>query len=215
MKRIYKILLFAILVAGVPFTLASGQEKKTENKVKVVIDDGSGPETVLDTTIISGEMPKIITLKNGKVIHLDKHGDDGEKMVWVSVTHDDDADHVFAYSDAKHNGENAERHVIITSKDSKEGEKKIEKKIIIKDGDANIGEGGDKFDVFIETDSDADTEATEYVIAKDGMVVTIKGSDETKVQELAREIENKLGVMNNNEGGKPAIKEKSVKSGKK
>ena len=35
------------------------------------------------------------------------------------------------------------------------------------------------------------------MIAKDGMVVTIEGTDEAKTKALAREIEDKLGVNNN------------------
>src|ERR1035437_10934366 len=42
-------------------------------------------------------------------------------------------------------------------------------------------------------DNDSTIEKTRYVIAKDGMVVTVEGNDETKTKELVKEIENKLG----------------------
>jgi hypothetical protein len=49
-------------------------------------------------------------------------------------------------------------------------------------------------------------EKTRFVIAKDGMVVTIEGTDEAKAKELAKEIEQKLGVT-----GKEEKKEVSKK----
>lgn len=216
MKRISRIILFGILAATVPLSLMSGQDKKNENKIKIVIDDGSGPETVLDTTITGDDMPEIITLKNGKVIHLDSNGDDGDKTVWVSVSDDDhDANKVYAYSSSKSKGERSGSHVYITSKDSKDGEKKIEKKIIISDGEEITKDDDGKMDMVIITDDDSDNQATEYVIAKNGMVVTIKGDDEAKVRELAKEIESKLDIKNDNGEGKAPVKAKTEKPGRK
>ena len=179
-----------LLIVSVPFSLASGQEKKTENKIRIVIDDGSGSETVFDTTITSGETPKTITLKNGKVIFLGETGtnvftDDENKHIYVSVTTDSD--------DAK----------------------KIEKKIVIRDGKGDKMDGDAKFDVYVESDEESESDATQYVIARDGLVVTIKGNDETKVKDLAREIENKLKIKSENDAEKQPEKAKPEKSVKK
>ena len=54
--------------------------------------------------------------------------------------------------------------------------------------------------------NDSLVDKTRIVIAKDGMGVTIEGNDEAKAQELAKEIENKLGV--NSEG---SYKKETVK----
>ena len=35
---------------------------------------------------------------------------------------------------------------------------------------------------------------TKYVIAKDGVVVTVESKDEAKAKDLIKEIENKLGI---------------------
>ena len=37
-------------------------------------------------------------------------------------------------------------------------------------------------------------EKTKYVIAKDGMVISIEGNDEAKVKEIVKDVESKLGV---------------------
>jgi hypothetical protein len=54
---------------------------------------------------------------------------------------------------------------------------------------------------------------TKIVIAKNGITVSIEGNDEVKVQELAREIEQKLGINNDNTGS--AVKEADKKVIKK
>jgi hypothetical protein len=246
MERIYKIMLFLMLAVAIPLSLASGQEKKSENKIKVVIDNGSGPETVLDTTITGGEIPKTITLKNGKVIFITEPekiimSDSGkgkvvvtiassgegekekkEKIIimsegnneWTSVTDDDDNKYVYAYSRSKGKGDKSESHVIVTSKDVKDGEKKTEKSIVIKNGKVITRDGEDKFDIYIESDKNSDSETTSYIIARDGLVVTVEGNDEAKVKELSREIEKKLGIRSDEEG-KETGTTKSGKSVKK
>ena len=54
-----------------------------------------------------------------------------------------------------------------------------------------------------------------FVIAKDGMVVTVEGNDEAKAKELVKEIENKLGVRNDGSEKKETVKVESKKTIKK
>lgn len=62
---------------------------------------------------------------------------------------------------------------------------------------------GDKFNIEVNTDEpEGDFEKQSYVIAKDGMVVTIEGGSEDKVKELAGFIEAKLGVTKNDKAVK-------------
>jgi hypothetical protein len=58
-------------------------------------------------------------------------------------------------------------------------------------------------------------EKTKYVIAKDGMVVTVEGNDETKAKELVKEIEAKLGVKSEGTEKKESVKVESKKTIKK
>jgi len=64
---------------------------------------------------------------------------------------------------------------------------------------SNEGRSGERYTVIRRgskenIDNDSTVEKTRFVIAKDGMVVTIEGNDEAKAKELAKEIESKLGV---------------------
>jgi hypothetical protein len=194
MKRVFKILFLLLLTVSVTVSLAFGQEKKTERKVKVVVDDGSGAETVLDTTITGSTMPEIITLKNGKVIFI---GEPGEKdksdtrteKVYVTVTKSDEGDK-----------ENEEKIVVITGNDAKW---------------TASSKSAHKSDIYLESDDNSDTGSTKFIIAKDGMVVTVEGKDEVKVEKMRKEIETILDVRNDEDPGKESVKTITKKPVKK
>ena len=84
------------MVLLIPFSMTSAQGKKNEQKVKVVINDGSGTKTIIDTVYKDGTMPQKITTKDGQVIIIGDPGDEllmkhtgaGEKNVMVTVTDD-------------------------------------------------------------------------------------------------------------------------------
>ena len=114
MKRMYKYAMLFILAAVIPLTASIGQEKKNEQKIKVIINDGSGEKTVLDTTFTGENTPHKISLKDGKVIFI---GEPGEKMTHI-------------LSDGK-----AEKVFVTVSSDG-DGKKEIEKKVIIMSGDS-------------------------------------------------------------------------------
>jgi len=202
MKRMYKLFLLFILAAAIPLTAAIGQEKKNEQKIKIVINDGSGEKTVLDTTFTGGKMPEKIELKDGHVIFL------GEK-------------HVMAYTTSKSTGGKAGGTIVVKSAGTKEGvwvtdEDNGEKVIIIKDGKVIENSGGKVFTVKVGDDEYiTDKDVTKYVIAKDGLVVTVEGDDEEKAQALIKEIESKLGVKEEGNVKKEVVKEETKKSVKK
>jgi flagellar hook protein FlgE len=215
MKRISKSLLFLLLAVTVPFMMASGQDKKKEQKVKVVIADKGGTKTVIDTVFTDGSMPDSITLENGKVVYFAKNesdvshfriadgkgnvyvtcivDDDGKETVEkeVIVTSGDDGEwtitrpagnkqHVYVQADSDGKGEKTEKHVVITSTESKDA--------VWEEND------GKTFHVTVKSDGDTDTEMTKYVIAKDGVVVTVESNDEAKAKEIIKLIEDKLDV---------------------
>jgi hypothetical protein len=205
MKKIIKFLSVLFLVLMVPLLTASGQDNKNEKKIKVIIDDGSGAKVVIDTVITKGSLPDSIALKSGKVIYFDgdkietisdsKNGKvtvlvssdgDKEKKIekrvivssgdsdWSSKEDGGGTKHVYAYSTAKGNGET----VTIIS-DGKGENEKVEKHVRVEvNGDRHEGEN----------------EMTKYVIARNGVVVTVECNDEAKAKDLIREIENKLGA---------------------
>lgn len=188
MERIIKNLLLLSVILFVPLAMASGQEeeKLSERKIKIVVDEGSGAKTILDTVITGKSVFKTIELKNGKVIYIGKpetgykFKTDGEKVI-VSVKVDEDGE-----------TEEEKSIYIISSGDdqlewvSEDG--KIVKKSIIskKDGDKSLS-------IIMESDDEEDynTDVIKYIIVKDGVVVTVESDDEEKAKEIIELIENK------------------------
>lgn len=199
MKRMYRFTLLFFIAAAIPVAAVSGQEKKNEQKIKVVINDGSGEKTVLDTTYTGETTPQKINLKNGKVIFI---GEPGEKMTHVT-------------SDGKG------KKVFVTVSSDGDGKKEIEKKVIIMSGDSMVwtAKPDEKTIAYrvetIDNDNDTNVERTKYVIAKDGFVVTVEGDDEEKAKELMKVIESKLGVKEEGNVKKEVVKEETKKSVKK
>jgi hypothetical protein len=168
MKRIFKIISSAYFILLIPFSIAVGQDTKSEQKIKILVDDGSGTKVVIDTVLKDSPKPDSIKLKDGAVIYF-KHSQDradlkgGEKYRVITGLSKEEGD---------------EGKIIYINKD-KSPEKEIEK----------------TFDVYVSSDDNESTdEKTRYVIAKDGMVVTVEGNDEAKAKELVKDIESKLGV---------------------
>ncbi len=178
MKRISKNLLLALIILSVPFAMASGQdkEKKSERKIKIVVDEGSGEKTVLDTVIIGTSMVKTIELKDGKIIYIGKpetgykFKTDGGKVI-VSVKVDEDGE-----------TQEEENIYIVSATDNhtewvSDDGKVVKKSIIMKK------DGNKSFNIIMESDDD-DSDETKYIIAKDGVVVTVESDDEEKAKEI-------------------------------
>ena len=72
MKSIFKIIPLTMMIGLLPVTMAAGQEKKSEQKVKIVVSDDSGTKVILDTLLSDAEMDDNITLNDGKVIFIGK-----------------------------------------------------------------------------------------------------------------------------------------------
>jgi hypothetical protein len=218
MKRIFKIVYAASLFLMIPFSLITGQDRKSEQKIKIVVDDGSGTKVLIDTLISNSPEADSIKLNNGTVIYLEHSGNEanvkyhghknhytvtasndgkeGDNEVTVIASDSDQLNKdggnmVYYYNNSGSHGKKGTMRYKVISRDSKEPGKKGEVIYINKEKS-----GDDMFDMYV---SDNDTiEKSRYVIAKDGMVVTIEGKDEAKTRELVKEIENKLGV--NREG---------------
>jgi hypothetical protein len=168
MKRIIKIISASLFALMVPLILVSGQNKKSEQKIKVIIDDVSGTKVIIDTVYKDTPAPDSIKLKNGTVLYIN-HNEEGR--------------------DSEHHG--GKEHFTVTYSSN---------------STSNSRE---------DFDNDSTVEKTRFVIAKDGMVVTIEGKDEAKVKELAKEIESKLGVNTEGSDKKETIKVESKKVIKK
>jgi hypothetical protein len=184
MKKLLIIISAALLVCLLPFTTAAGQEKKTEKKIKVIIDDGSGTKVIIDS-VFTGEMSTdSIQLKDGKMIFISHSGD--EKV----MKHAGSPEHVYVMvtTDGKKGGE--QKTMTWTNA---EGRGKGEKVVIIKDGKEIGKDEVSTYRYTVHSDKKkADSERTKYVISKDGMLITVEGSDYEKVKAFVDEIELKL-----------------------
>lgn len=187
MRRMKTIILI-LFISFLPLSLTLGQEKKNEQKVKVVIADKSGTKVVIDTTFSgTGTMDSII-LKGGNVIYIGKNDSDPDGNPGKQIK-------VIAHVDK--DGKNTEHQYVYINKHKMDS-----------------STGDETFDVMVSDDEfDNDLNETKIVIAKNGITVSIEGNDEVKVQEIAREIEQKLGVKNEKSGS--AVKEVEKKIIKK
>ena len=237
MKRIFTIstiLLFSFIITG----SISGQDTKKEQHIKIVTVDKTGNKVEIDTLIKDGATMDTIVLKDGKVVILGNHHgmegklahiSEGKGQIYVTVSSDSDdkkGEKVFVTSRSA--GTSGAEFTIVTDDNDSKGGKIVyikDGKTIVKEGEegkimtwtSKDSEKGEKrYDVKVITNDEGErVEKTKYVIAKDGMVITVEGSDETKVKEMIKEIESKLGVVKEDDSKKTVIKEETKKTTKK
>jgi hypothetical protein len=190
MKRILMVAGVALVILILPFAMAEGQDKKIEQKIKIIVNDGSGSKVVIDTVFKDKPAPDSLILKDGSTVYI-KH-------------HDDNADS--GHSKGK------EHFYVTYSSDGKDNGKEIKEITVIASDSTHFKETGD---IASHDDNDSAVGKTRYVIAKNGMVVTIEGADETRAKELAKVVEEKLGVNSEGTAKKETIKVESKKTIKK
>jgi hypothetical protein len=212
-----RFLLFALVACIFPLQFISAQKEQHVDRIKVIISDDHGTKFVVDTTLY-GKNDGIdsMMLKNGKVIFIGKNPDDeniitvpGSNSIYIKSrnvreitvikadtietpeTLKNKESKIYVISSAKDNGP-GEHYEIIKRSDAK-GEGSVKKYIYINDGDKFSWTDNGKTEVGTdEMDSDLDTNVPKYVIAKNGIVVSVEGKDEEKVKELIDDINKKL-----------------------
>ena len=198
MKRIAQIAVALILVLLIPSGFISGQEKKVEKQIWVTVSDKDGKQNiVIDTTINNDENG--VKVVEGQPIFITK-ADDGEKVVIIKS--------------GSHKSGDENGHVMTWSAVSSGDKGNV---VYVTEGHKMLKDGEKKYNIEVKTDETGKTiEKTSYVIAKDGMVVTIEGGNEDKVKELAGVIESKLGVTKDEKSSKTdLVKEETKKTTKK
>jgi glycogen debranching enzyme len=218
MRRIVKVALFAFPILLGTCLAVNAQAKEKEKHIKIVISDKSGKITELDTLITGEPKSDSIKLKNGETFYLARHGSfdksgikgKPETMV-VSFSSDNNAPHdltkkIIIVSDSAKVIDDGD--VIIVNGDKISNDKNGRYIVTTsKAGNANgagyvyvtsSNDSGDKKEKTIEVrvtsdDKEKAVEMTRYVIAKDGMVVTVEGNDEAKAKEIIEEVKAKLG----------------------
>ena len=164
------IVLSILILSFFTLSVVSGQEKKNEEKVKVVVSDKSGTKVVKDTVITwVGESDTLI-MKSGKVIIIsDESGDSHGKCKQVKVIAHVDQD-----------GKGSDQQYVYINK-----------------GKETDLSGDETFDIMVSDDEfDNDLDKTRYIISKNGITVSVEGEDEILIKELVKEIEKKLEINN-------------------
>jgi hypothetical protein len=189
MNRTRTILLI-LFISLLPLSFTSGQEKRNEQKIKVIIADKSGTKVVIDTTFSGSGTVDSILLKDGQIVYIGKND---------LALETEPGRHRKIIARVGENGKNYEHQYIYINDDK------------------DLSDiSNDKLDVNISDDElDNDTDKTKFVIAKNGITVSIEGNDEVKVKELAGEIEKRLDINKDETSSKPAVKEIGKKTVKK
>jgi hypothetical protein len=192
MKR-SRILLIVLFASFLPLSFLNGQEKKIERKIKVVVDDKSGSKVVIDTTFCGNYAIDSVRLKDGSIVYI------GQENTEIQHTPGSVKKHIFITSDDNKPGGKERREITVISTDSLDWQEFHGK------------DHGDKLDVYVSDDDfDQNTDMTKYVIAKNGIVVSIEGNDEAKIKELIKVIEAKLDVKSD----ETTVKQDVLNSGK-
>jgi ABC-type Na+ efflux pump permease subunit len=255
MKRILNITLSVILAFLIPAGIMNAQDKKNEQRVKIIVSDKGGTNIQIDTVINGDHQTDSIRLKNGEVIYLAKHeasatvkhteGVNGQ--VFVMVTSDDKGEKgeksernqtreiTIISGDSAHLNQNGESGKVIivkggkhftegkggdimtwsSSSSSSSGNSEGSNYIYINEGKKSGKKSEKTVDVKVTTDENVNNvEMTKYVIAKDGMVISIEGNDEAKVKDMVENVESKLGVNKEDTNSKTVVKEKTKKTTK-
>ncbi len=187
MNRIDKIIVVSLLTIIIPAALVSGQDKKSEQRIKIVVADDGGTKTVIDTLITGDAAKDSLVLKDGKTIYLTQSENNGSD----------------AYRGAKH-------YVVTTTvTDGDDAKKEVTKEIRIVSSDSDMQpdhanrkgkqahceemvNGGKYSYTIVSPDKEPGSDMAKYVISKDGLRITVEGSDYDKVKEVIKNIEKSL-----------------------
>jgi len=145
MKRFFTVLTLSILVCFIPISETMAQGKKSEQKIKIIVADGSGTKVIIDTLITDGNLKDSIKVKDGKMIFIGDAGDD------TFMKQGDRSGNVYVYTSSDNKGQKKDvKTITILSSDSARWTDKAEssddltRSIIAKDGIVVTVEGKDE-----------------------------------------------------------------------
>jgi len=220
MKKNEKIILTVLLILFIAAGTAISQEKKDTKKLKVIVENKEGAKVIIDTSFAgitkgdtlfsSGSRFIFVTSKDGEATWTVKDGTD------LSVLSDDSMELIKEGKDGK---------VIVIQRGEKTGagegddlmawaitEKGSDGNVIFitENGPEHITESGKSYSIVVKKDEKSiSSDKTNYVIASDGVVITIEGDNDAKVREIGKLIESQIGT--DKDQGKPEPVKKTEK----
>ena len=187
MKSIQRIITASIVTILIPFAIAAGQDIKNEQRIKIVIAGDDGSEMILDTLITGSSVNDSIVLKDGHTIYLAKEDIDDAPGTKGSTKY------IITSTSPEGNDDRRQvsKEITIISTDSDMADQKGMDKTKQVNCESLVNEK--KYSYTIKSDSrEADSERAKYVISRDGIVITVEGSDYTRVKEIIKDIEKTL-----------------------
>jgi hypothetical protein len=187
MKRFKSIISASFLLFLIPVAIVAGQDKKSEQKIKIIISDNGGSEVVLDTLISGNATGDSIVLKNGRTIYLaegEGGSAPGQHITRKYIVTSDGPD-------GDHSGKEVRKEITVVSSDSDTQDNKGQ--MTWTQAGCGSSEAGKTYSFTVTSDNKAaNSENTKYVINRDGVVITVEASDYARVRELVKEIEKTL-----------------------
>jgi hypothetical protein len=118
----------------------------------------------------------------------------GKNGSWTITPSAGSKQHVYVHSGTDSKDEKTVKHVLVTSSSNEEAawEEKEGKKMIIVNDSRTMPEEKTIHVTVGSHDADNANDMTKYIIASDGIVVTVESDDEAKAKEIINMIENKL-----------------------
>jgi hypothetical protein len=187
MNRIDKITMVSFLALMIPAAFVSGQDKKSEQRIKIIVAEDGGSKVLIDTLITGDTLKDSIILKEGKTIYLTRAGNDDSDVPGGSG-----------------------KYVITTTvTDGNDSKKEVTKEVRIISSDAGmqashenckhkqahceeLSSGGSYTYSVVSDNKKSDSDIAKYVISKNGLRITVEGSDYDKVKEIIKNIEKTL-----------------------
>jgi len=187
MERINRIIRATFSVIIIPFAVVAAQDKVNEQRIKIVLAEDNGSKVILDTLITGNSVNDSIVLKNGNTIYLEKTaseditGTPGCKKYIITAS----------LPDGNETRRQINKEITIISSDSDIVDEKGKNKS--KQANCESLANEMKYSYTVESGNmDADSEKAKYVISRDGIVITVEGSDYAKVKEIIKDIEKSL-----------------------
>ncbi|MCU0363134.1 MAG: hypothetical protein MUE32_07240 [Bacteroidales bacterium] len=199
MKRTFATSIILAIALIITSGLASGQEKKTEKKVKVIVSDSGGEKVLIDTVFIGKDLKDSIVMKDANVVII---GDDAAAVPGAKGK-------IYVYTSTGKDLNHSSDESGTISWVSAEGDGQVKKIIIAGDEVISTGDNMNKTVYIRHAGKDENSEKASYVITRDGLKISVEGNDYEKVKQLVKEIEAKLDAMK-----QPAATEKNSGSKK-
>ena len=185
MKRILNVISLAFISFLIPFSMVDGQVKKNEQRIKVLVTDGSDTKTVIDTVFKDDLKRDTIVLKDGIVLFI---GNRSKKDNFITT---DGTEHIFVTvtSDENNMKDEAVKEVTVVTSDPAEWTaNETAKKIFVYTDDSTAGNISGEHQKIIKWSGEGDAGSGENLYIITGKTVTGKDGGESNTYSIQTDV---------------------------